>query len=349
VSVRAVEMEDIPAHQGGELWVAIRAESINCSTCLAWEREHPYTSPEKIVREQVRSLAKATSEFVMVPAIQHGNDNEAAALACLERETGYQLYVTGSVQHPEYSWLRGSPDGLTGLIGGAEAKCPFYSKTPYSVYDANKKMYLWQCYAVMEVCDIEWMDFICYINDNVFKIERVERRTGFLEEKVSGQFLPQPRAGKVRRIDLWQAWHNQIHNEFQDPVLREHHLKPLKDATIYVNDDEELDRLDVIAKRIAVLEHRSSDDIDAISELKAESETLKKSVSARHGTTVTNGSIMVQVIKKTPPLDFKAAFEFLGGVEKVLENGSDMESFRKTTGTTQVSVKPHKEDKKNVG
>ena len=340
---------DIPAPQGGKLWAAIRAQSINCSNCLAWEREHPYVSPEQIVREQVRALSEAPSEFVMVPAIKHGNDLEASALACLEREKGYSLYVTGSVQHSDYSWLRGSPDGLTGLEGGAEAKCPFYSKTPYSVFDANKKMYLWQCLAVMEVCDIEWMDFICYVNDDVFKIERVDRRTGFLEEKVSGQFLPQPRAGKIRRIDLWQAWHNQIQNEFQDPVLRAHHLKPLKGDTIYVNDDDELDRLDVIAQRVSVLEARSSDDINAIAELKAETEKLKKSVSARHGTTVTNGSIMVQVIKKTPPLDFKEAFNFLGGAEKVLEKGSSMENFRKTTGTTQVSVKPHTDDKKNVG
>lgn len=334
-----------PAPQGGELWGWLRANSINCSNNLVWEQEHPYTTPAKVVREQVRALAGAESEFKMNPAVQHGTDTEPAALECLARNQGYEIYETGSVQHKEYTFLRGSPDGLVGLDGGVEAKCPYYAKEPYSVFDPKKKMYLWQCYGVMEVCDLEWIDFICYLNDDNFTIERVERKEGFLEEKVSGQFLPQPRKGKVRRIDLWQAWHNQIQNEWQDPVLLQHHLAPLKGGIAFVNNDEELNRLDMLQNRIRAVQNRNKDDLQALADLKTECETLKKSIANRHGDSVTNGSTVVEIVKKTPPIDYKEAFEFLGGVEAVLEKDSNMENFRKTTNTQQVSIKQHKEDK----
>lgn len=331
--------------QGSDEWLQIRARSINASTSLVWEGEHPFETTESVMRSQIREMAGVPSEFVMSPPVRHGTEHEADAIACYERESGAVCSSDfSSIPHQKYSFLRGSPDSLVGLTGGVEAKCPYRRKTPYSVFDEDKKHYLWQCYTVMEVCDIDWIDFICWISDTNFKIERVNRRTGFLEEKVSATLLPQPREGDIRRIDLWQTWHNHMMNEHQDPELRKKYIGPKNLPAIYTNSDEQLDRLTQIQSRISYFKNQNEDVLNSIDSLEKESGELKKEIADRYGESVTNGSVVVQVIKKTPPIDYKEAFEFLGGSEAVLAKGENLEKFRKTNNTRQVSIKQYKED-----
>lgn len=335
--------------QGSPEWHAERAGNILASTNAVWELMHPYTDPHKEVRASVRQLIdsrtadSAPPELTLNAAMRHGIETEPEAIAFYERYEGKTVSSTGSVVHPEYSFLRGSPDGLIGLAGGIEVKCPYYAKEPYSVFDPSKVMYLWQCYTIMEVCDLEWMDFLCYIDENNFLIERVDRRDGFLEEKVSGKFLPNPRPQSVRRIDLWHAWFNHIQDEFQDMERRKLYMDPLKPEAIVVNDDKELDELDDNVRKITHIESSISKQLGVIKDLKSRNDDLKKLLADRYSQSVTNNLITIDVIKKRAPIDYKAAFEFLGGEEAVLERDSDMEQFRKTNNTRQVSIKVAKE------
>lgn len=326
--------------QGSPEWHAERAGKILASNCAAWEGLHPYTDAKKLVREGVRQLAGEPSEIKLNAAMKHGQDTEAKAIEFYERTESKKVMQTGSVAHPEHHFLRASPDGLVGLDGAIEIKSPFYTKTPYSVFSADKVMYLWQCYVVMEVCDLEWIDFLCYISDDVFSIERVERRRGFLDEEVSGKWLPVPSAKPVTRISLWHAWFNHIQDEYQDPEKRKAHISSSDAVEV---SDPALDQIDTNVRRIKFIESRISSELSEIEQLKKDNDGIKTALADMYGQSITNKFVTISVIKKTPPLDYRAAFEFLGGDEAVLKKGSSMESFRKTTNTRQVSIKQCKE------
>ena len=335
--------------QGSDEWHAVRAQSINCSNCAVWERVHPYQTPKQAVREQVRALANTLtdenvpSEFVETAAVKHGRSVEYEAIAFYEKLTGLVVETTGSVAHPDYSFYRGSPDGLVTLIGGIEVKGPHNTDKTYSVFDENKGMYLWQIRGVMEVFDLEWMDFLCYISPDNFHIDRVERQSGWLEEEVSGKFLPNPQVKSIRRIDLFHAWHNHIQNEFQDAELRAAHIAPLRPDPKFVNNDDDLDALDTAQRRISFLENGIADTTDEIAALKKDCDKLKNILADRYNRTITNNHWTVEVVEKTPPIDWKQVAEHLGGEEAILASGESMENFRRKNNRRQISIKRNKE------
>ena len=54
-----------------------------------------------------------------------------------EYHTGNEVTETGLIVHPTHQFLAASPDGLIGLDGCIEIKCPYpkYNKEPYSIFD----------------------------------------------------------------------------------------------------------------------------------------------------------------------------------------------------------------------
>ena len=65
---------------------------------------------------------------------------------------------------------------------------------------------------------------------------------------------------------------------------------------------------------------------------------MKKDIAERYKGSVSNGKTTVKVIMKTPPIDYRQAFEFLGGEDEVLNKDESLDSFRRTTGTMQVQI-----------
>ena len=322
--------------QGSEGWLAERARVITASECAAFEGVHKYQTAQDLVRAKVRALCGAPTEFKMNDAVRHGQRMEPFIKSWYEAKTGETVLETGLVVHSDYPFLGGSTDGLVGLFGSLEIKAPYWAKKPYSIFDADKKMYLWQVLLCMECLDIDWCDFVCYLAKDEkaepeFLIERVHRKEGWLEEEVSAGLLPQPRKGKIRRVDLFQAWHNFIHDQHQQPDARQEHLDPPKDKTFKDVEDDRLKRMSDLNTRIKEIKKRNEDDLKAIKELGDELDTLKLEVAEEYKESVTNGLISVKFTKSTPPVDYKKLYEFLGGDEELEKKGESVESFRKTT------------------
>ncbi len=322
--------------QGSDEWLAERARVITASECAALEGVHKYQKATDLVRAKVRALCGAPTEFKMNDAVRHGQHMEPHIKKWYEVQTGETVLETGLVVHPEYPFLGGSTDGLVGLDGLIEIKAPFYAKKPYSIFDADKKMYLWQVLLCMECLDTDWCDFVCYLakDETVepeFIIERVHRKEGWLEESVNANLLPQPRKGKIRRVDLFQAWHNFIHDQHQLPDARQVYLDPPKDKTFKEVEDDRLKRMSDLNNRIKEIKDRNEDDLNAMKELGEELETLKLEIAEEYKESVTNGLISVKFTKSTPPVDYKKLYEFLGGDEELEKKGESVESFRKTT------------------
>ena len=81
-----------------------------------------------------------------------------------------------------------------------------------------------------------------------------------------------------------------------------------------------------------------SDDLETLDVLGKTSDSLKKDIAERYQGTVSNGKTTVKVIMKTPSIDYRKAFEFLGGEDEVLNRDESLNNFRRTTGTMQVQI-----------
>lgn len=334
------------AVQGSPEWHLARAGKIKASVCAALEGKHPYMKPQDLVRQEVRALAGAESEFIMVPAVAHGQMMEDVARVFLEKLQDYRVEETGLVIHPKYDFIAASPDGLVGLDGCVEIKCPYpkYTKEPYSIFSPKRSMYLMQVYMQMEVLDVDWCDFICYLAPNEthepqYTLERVERKEDFLTEKLSRKYLPQPEKGTISRLDLYQAWHRYIQSQHDHEDTHQEHVKTVvKDDFETITTDDDLNHLSQVQSRISNIKSRIIDELDAIDVLSKTSEQLKKIIAEKYEGSVSNGSTLIKIINKTPPIDYRQAFEFLGGEEAVLEKDEQLDSFRRTTGSRQISI-----------
>ena len=334
------------AIQGSPEWHLARAGKIKASVCAALEGKHPYMKPADLVRQEVRALAGSESEFTMVPAVAHGQNMEDHARIFLEKLQGYTVEETGLVIHPKYDFIAASPDGLIGLDGCVEIKCPYpkYTKTPYSIFSPKRSMYLMQVYMQMECTDVDYCDFICYLADSPtsepqYTLERVERKEDFLTELLSRKYLPQADKGTISRLDLYHAWHRHIQSQYEHEDTRSLYTDPIiKNEYDTVTTDEDLNQLSKVQARIEDIKSRVSDELDSLKELSEMSDALKKTIGAKYTASVSNGLTLVKITKKTPPIDFKLAFEFLGGEEAMLEKDEQLENFRRTTGSTQISI-----------
>jgi|DEB0MinimDraft_6_1074348.scaffolds.fasta_scaffold01044_11 exodeoxyribonuclease (lambda-induced) len=327
-------------------WLEERKPYITATGCSSLEGNNPYETAQEYLRKKVRDLCGKPSEFVMSPAVQHGADMENIARDYYEYHTGNEVTETGLIVHPKHQFLAASPDGLIGLDGCIEIKCPYpkYNKEPYSVFDEKKKMYLWQVYVQMECLDASWCDFFCYLaKDDVsppkFVLERVQRIDGWLYEPVPGKLLPEPAAGTVQRISLYEAWYEHMHTIAQDEELRQEFLEPAQDEVITVQPTKEMEELSALQQRLADLEETHRDDLEEIAEIKKKSDVLKKSIADQYNCSVTDGFVTVRLINRTPTIDYRKAYEYLGGDQAVLDRGGSPESFRRVNNTRQINIK----------
>lgn len=332
--------------QKSQGWLDERKDKLTASVISALEGLNPYITSQQLLRQKVRDMCGAPSEFQMVPAVAHGEAMEPVARDYLEYLKGYEIEETGLVVHPDYPFLAASPDGLVGLSGCVEIKCPYpkYTKEPYSVFDKKKAMYLWQVYLQMECLDVEWCDFICYLAESdrhtpKILVERVDRVRGWLHEDVPGKLLPVPAAGTVSRISLYETWHEHIVNIASDEELRQEYIKPAQDDVMKVKPTKEMEELSFLQRRLADLEDTYRDDLDEIAAIKKKSDALKKSIADHYNCSVTDGLVTVQLINRTPTIDYRKAYEYLGGDQAVLDRGGSPESFRRENNNRQINIK----------
>lgn len=326
-------------------WLAQRRGKISGTAVGVLENCNPYQKQHDLLRSMVRDLAGAESEFKMVPAVEHGQQMEPVAKAWYEKVYGVVVDETDFVVHPMYEFLGASPDGLVGLDGSIEIKCPYprFTKAPYSVFDEKKKMYLRQCQLVMEVCQVDWLDFICYLSPHAdahpeYNIERLHRDDQWLHEDLSASLLPVPKAGTVPRIDLYAEWHEFIHAEHDSPTRRKKHTESAQD--IYeVVENESLSILSAALAEISKLELEHAETLIRMEHLRRTVDDMKKVVADKYGRSVTDGLAKVQVIARRPAFEYRKAFEALGGDSALLAGGHDIDDFRSTSNTRQIKVK----------
>lgn len=338
--------ESIRHAQGSPEWLAARANSVSATDVSVIEGVNAFKNVEQLTREKIRALETVATgrdhnEFQMNDAVMHGQITEPIAKSWYEKEFGVQIVDTGFVKHREHGWLGASPDGLIGVNCAIEVKCPYWAKQPYSVFD--KPHYLSQCMAIMECLDIEEIVFLCYFHRRPTDrlrtlVEVVHRDPNWLDEELKGSLLPVSRKGTVRRIDLLHEWFNHWMNINQDPVLRQPHIEDAKPDIKMVKDDDDLNKLARIQDRQVSIEMEIEEQLESLDICQRQSNELKKSIAEKYEHSVSNGSVDVVVTNKRAPVNFKKAYEFLGGDKALESKGENIDSFR-GEGTRQISIR----------
>lgn len=285
--------------QRSEEWFAARVGVITGSRVGSILGVNPYQKEAEVLRAMVREFAGAESEFKGNAATNHGERMEATAVAFYERLTGNKVEQTGLVKHEEHDWLGASPDGLIGIDGGLEVKCPYWAKEPYSVHD--KPSYFAQCQHVMEVCDLEWMDFFCYISEDVYLLERVERDRDWY-------------AAALPKLEAFHAL-------FQKVVSDPERVKLHTSDPVSTLDDPQAARLAELYRLIQSAEVE-------IAPLKKEFDALKKDLGGRHGSFVTNG-VKVARVEKKGAVDNQSLYKDLNVEGLLSERGKSIDDYRK--------------------
>lgn len=155
-------------------WLHARRGRITASLTGAILGHSPYMTRSDAMRLMVRNWHNAESEFNGNIATEYGVRHEDGAIVEYTMETGNAVERIGFVERDE--WAGCSPDGLIGLIGGVETKCP-YGKRKMTAEDdflplAEQPHYEDQVQFSLWVCERAWWDFVQW-SPTKLTIERV--------------------------------------------------------------------------------------------------------------------------------------------------------------------------------
>lgn len=159
--------------QRSEEWYKIRIGKITGSDfhTLMGNGE---TKKKLLLKKAVeRITGKPQGDELKNSDIQRGVDLEDTARTYYEMETGNTVNQVGFIQLNEYVGC--SPDGLIGMDGILEIKCP-RATTFLSHYldDSIEKQYYTQIQFNMMITGAKWCDFVRYNEDFPLYIKRVK-------------------------------------------------------------------------------------------------------------------------------------------------------------------------------
>jgi len=160
-------IDAIYAEQRSEEWLALREQMITASDVASAIGENRYETVEAFIKKKVLRTKWAGNA-----ATAHGTLLEPYVRDLYDETYGRKSHEIGVVQHRDYPWLGGSPDGITedGLL--IEIKCPLTRKIEPKV----PKHYLPQIQLLLEIMDLEECDFIQFKPEpREFVVVRVKR------------------------------------------------------------------------------------------------------------------------------------------------------------------------------
>ena len=129
-------------------------------------------------------------------AMQWGIDTEAQARMAYAFHADENPVEIGFLDHPRIAWSGASPDGLVGLDGMIEIKCP-NTATHIATLDGAPidRKYLYQMQWQMACAEREWCDFVSFdprlppaMQMHTRRVERDDELLGELETAVT-EFL----------------------------------------------------------------------------------------------------------------------------------------------------------------
>ena len=169
---RVQELLKIPQYaQRSPEWYAQRNNAITASDIPTVLGENAYKTPWALLVDKCDANPKP---FMGNEATRWGQHYEDIAIEKYSERYSKKVLSFGLLIHQNYSWLGGSPDGITtdGIL--LEVKCPLKRKI---VMGEVPHHYLSQVLLNLEICDLELAHFIEFVpgkSDSDFQLNVVE-------------------------------------------------------------------------------------------------------------------------------------------------------------------------------
>lgn len=162
-------------------WFAVRANRITGSAIGSILDFSPFATPADVMRRMVREYCGEPSEFKGNVATEYGTLNEPNALADYRMQHN-EVSECGFYVHPDFEWLGASPDGLIGVDGLLEIKCPYGMRHSSDEFKSigEQKHYYAQVQYQLFCTGRMWCDFYQW-SPYGDKLERVNLDVEFIE------------------------------------------------------------------------------------------------------------------------------------------------------------------------
>ncbi len=192
--------------QRTDQWYSARAGKITGSRFAYAMAARGTTSFRQLIDQlvQERLTGRCLDNRRLNSAMQWGIDHEDAARHWYSKAYGRSVDLAGFVVHPDFDYVGVSPDGLVGLDGVVEIKCP--QRHNFQKVRSTRRMpsqYRWQVQGQLWVCRRDWADFVCFHPPSSGVVIRVERDSADaerLEERCREiNQLVEGRMGSARR------------------------------------------------------------------------------------------------------------------------------------------------------
>lgn len=178
-------------------WFAARLGKVTASRVadvIAKTKSGYSTSRDNYMAQLVcERLTGQQGESFTNAAMQHGTETEPLARSAYEAYADLMVEEVGFVQHPKIEQAGASPDGLVGLFGMLEIKCPNTATHIDTLLTQTvPTKYITQMQWQMRCCERQWCDYVSFDNrlpaDLQLFVKRVEFDKAYvamLEEEVN--------------------------------------------------------------------------------------------------------------------------------------------------------------------
>ena len=171
--------------QGSNEWLQSRLGKPTASNFgkLITPTGKPSTSAEGYINELIaQRITGELPEFYTNAAIERGNELEPAAKALYEFINDVEVAEVGLCLHDTLD-CGASPDGLIGVDGGIEIKCPLpHTHIAYLREGVVPSKYIPQIQGCLWITGREWWDFMSYHPAMEDLIVRVERDNEYIKK-----------------------------------------------------------------------------------------------------------------------------------------------------------------------
>jgi predicted phage-related endonuclease len=130
--------EIVICDQGGDAWQTGKLGVPSVSNFYRAIAKKGSETRNGYIMELVGQIATKTFDEINGKALEHGRNNEAAARAAFEFETGKKVHQVGMIYGPNRRYLC-SPDGLIGDDEGLEIKSPLTARV-HADFLCNQKV-----------------------------------------------------------------------------------------------------------------------------------------------------------------------------------------------------------------
>jgi putative phage-type endonuclease len=196
-------------------WFATRCGKVTASrigdlmakTKTGWGASRANYAAQLVAERLTQSVEPGFTNAAML----HGIEQEANARACYEFDRGVTVQEIAFIDHPKIPMSGASPDGIIGLDGMTEIKCPGTAKhintlTGAAIDGGYIKQMQWQ----MACAGRQWCDFVSYDPrlpvEMQLHVRRVERDDEFIAEMEAAvrEFLAEVDATVLTLTGLYQ-------------------------------------------------------------------------------------------------------------------------------------------------